>query len=80
MESNVIGDGRIIEYGATSAPLIVNTLSVPALDSRRPFGRVGAGLAAPITPSLSLVAFATTTFDRPGGDDFSGNGGFKYSF
>ena len=80
VESNVIGDGRIIEYGATSAPLIVDTFAVPTLDSRRPFGRVAGGVAAPITPSLSLTAFATTTFDRPGGNDFSGNGGFKYSF
>ncbi len=80
VESNVIGDGRIIEYGATSAPLIVNTLSVPALDSRRPFGRVAGGVAAPLTPSFALTAFATTTIDRPRGNDFSGNGGFKYSF
>ena len=80
VESNVIGNGRDIQYGATSAPLIVNTLSVPALDSRRPFGRVAGGLSAPITPYLSVTAFATTTIDRPRGNDFSGNGGLKFSF
>ena len=80
VESNVIGSGRDIQYGATSAPLIVNTLSVPALDSRRPYGRVGGGVSAPITPSLSVTAFATTTIDRPRGNDVGGNGGLKFNF
>ena len=80
VESNVIGDGRTIQYDATSAPLIVNTLSVPTLDSRRPYGRVAGGVTAPIAPSLSLTAFATTSIDRPRGNDFSGNGGLKFSF
>ena len=80
VESNVIGNGRDIQYGATSAPLIVNTLSIPALNSRRPYGRVAGGVSAPITPSLSVTAFATTTIDRSGGNDFSGNGGLKFSF
>ena len=80
VESNVIGNGHDIQYAATSAPLIVNTLSVPALNSRRPYGRVAGGVSAPITPSLSVTAFATTTFDRPRGNDFSGSGGLKFSF
>ncbi len=80
VESDVTGDGRIIQYGATSAPLIVNSLAVPSGDSRRPYGRVAAGFSAPVTPTVSVTAFATTTIDRPGGNDFSGNGGIKFAF
>ena len=80
VESDVTGNGRIIQYGATSAPLIVNSLAVPTDDTRRPYGRVAAGLAVPVSATVSLTAFATTTIDRPGGNDFSGNGGIKFAF
>lgn len=80
VESNVVGDGRLIQYGATSAPLIVNTLAVPGADSRRPYGRVAGGVTAPLAGAWAFTAFATTTIDRPGGNDFSGSGGLRYAF
>jgi outer membrane autotransporter protein len=78
-EDDFIGDGRIIQYSATSAPLIVNNWSVPD-GSHRVYGRVAAGVVAPVSDTVALTANLSSTFARQGGNDFYGNGGLKISF
>ncbi|MDB5548689.1 MAG: outer rane autotransporter barrel domain [Tardiphaga sp.] len=79
MEDDLIGTGRIIQYGATSAPLIVNNWSI-ANGSQRIYGRVSGGVLAPLSSTVALTANLSRTFARQGGDDFYGNGGLKISF
>lgn len=78
-EDDFIGNGRIIQYGATSAPLIVNNWSVPD-GANRVYGRLAAGVVAPVSDTIALTANLSTTFARQGGNDFYGNGGLKISF
>ena len=79
MEDDLIGTGRIIQYGATSAPLIVNNWSITN-GSQRIYGRVSGGVLAPLSDTIALTANLSRTFARQGGDDFYGNGGLKISF
>jgi outer membrane autotransporter protein len=78
-EDDFIGNGRIIQYGATSAPLIINNWNVPD-GSSRVYGRVAAGVVAPVSDTVALTANLSSTFARQGGNDFYGNGGLKISF
>jgi outer membrane lipase/esterase len=78
-EDDFIGNGRLIQFNATSAPLIVNNWSVPN-GSSRVYGRVAAGVVAPISNNVALTANVSRTIARQGGDDFFGTGGFKISF
>jgi outer membrane autotransporter protein len=78
-EDDFIGNGRIIQYGATSAPLIINNWSVPDSGDRI-YGRVAAGVVAPVSETVALTANLSSTFGRNGGNDFYGNGGLKVSF
>jgi phospholipase/lecithinase/hemolysin/uncharacterized protein YhjY with autotransporter beta-barrel domain len=79
-DDDFIGNGRIIQFGATSAPLIVNNWMVPNATSQRVYGRVAAGVVAPVTNNVALTANVSQTFARQGGNDFYGNGGLKISF
>jgi len=79
-EDDFIGNGRIIQFSATSAPLIVNSWAVPNGTSQNVYGRVAAGVIAPVWSNVSLTANVSRTFGRQGGDDFYGTGGFKVSF
>jgi outer membrane lipase/esterase len=79
-EDDFIGNGRIIQFSATSAPLIVNSWAVPNGTSQNVYGRVAAGVVAPVWNNVSLTANVSRTFGRQGGDDFYGTGGFKVSF
>jgi outer membrane lipase/esterase len=79
-DDDFIGNGRIIQFGATSAPLIVNNWMVPNASSQRVYGRVAAGVVAPVTNNVALTANVSQTFARQGGNDFYGNGGLKISF
>lgn len=79
MEDDLIGAGRIIQYSATSSPIIVNNWSIPN-GSQRIYGRVAGGVVAPLTANVSLTANLSRTFARQGGDDFYGNGGLKIAF
>ena len=79
-EDDFIGNGRIIQFSATSAPLIVNSWAVPNGTSQNVYGRVTAGVVAPVSSNVSLTANVSRTFGRQGGDDFYGTGGFKVSF
>ncbi|MFB9267904.1 autotransporter domain-containing protein [Bradyrhizobium erythrophlei] len=80
MDDDLIGNGRIIQFGATSAPLIVNNWNVPNTTSQHVYGRVAAGVAAPVSDTVALTANISQTFARQGGNDFYGNGGLKISF
>ena len=80
MDDDFIGNGRIIQFGATSAPLIVNNWAVPNSTSQHVYGRVTAGVVAPVSNTVALTANVSQTFARQGGNDFYGNGGLKISF
>ena len=60
-------------------PLIVNNWSV-AGQSQSVYGRVAAGVVAPVSANVALMANVSQTFGRDGGNDFYGNGGLKISF
>jgi outer membrane lipase/esterase len=79
-DDDFIGNGRIIQFGATSAPLIVNSWMVPNATSQHVYGRVAAGVVAPVSDTIALTANISQTFARQGGNDFYGNGGLKISF
>jgi phospholipase/lecithinase/hemolysin/uncharacterized protein YhjY with autotransporter beta-barrel domain len=79
-EDDFIGNGRIIQFSATSAPLIGNNWAIPNGTSQNVYGRVTAGVVAPVWNNVSLTANVSRTFGRQGGDDFYGTGGFNVSF
>jgi outer membrane lipase/esterase len=78
-ESDLLGQGRNIQFDATSAPLIVNNWSI-AGPSQNVFGRVAAGVVAPVSENVAVMVNVSQTFGRDGGDDFYGNGGVKIAF
>lgn len=79
-EDDLIGNGRIIQYGATSAPLIINNWAIPNGSSQRVYGRVAGGVVAPVTDNVALTMNVARTVGHWGGDDFYGSGGLKISF
>ena len=79
-EDDFIGNGRIIQFGATSAPLIINNWAIPNGTSQRVYGRVAGGVVAPVTDNVALTANLSRTVGHQGGDDFYGTGGLKISF
>jgi outer membrane lipase/esterase len=79
-EDDLIGNGRIIQYGATSAPLIINNWAIPNGNSQRVYGRVAGGVVAPVTDNIALTVNLARTLGQWGGDDFYGSGGLRISF
>ena len=79
-ENDLIGDGRIIQFNATSAPLIITSWNIPNVASQNVYGRVAAGVVAPVSDNVALTANVSRTMARQGGDDFFGTGGLKISF
>jgi phospholipase/lecithinase/hemolysin/uncharacterized protein YhjY with autotransporter beta-barrel domain len=79
-DDDFIGNGRIIQFGATSAPLIINNWAIATTNSHNVYGRVAAGVVAPVWNNVALTANVSQTFARTGGNDFYGNGGLKISF
>jgi len=79
-DDDLIGNGRIVQFGATSAPLIINNWTIANTNSRNVYGRVAAGVVAPVWNNVALTANISQTFARTGGNDFYGNGGLKISF
>jgi outer membrane lipase/esterase len=73
------GNGRIIQFGAVSAPLITNTWTVPN-GSHRIYGRVAGGIQADMFAHVAVTLTASRTIPRQGGDNFYGSGGIKVSF
>jgi outer membrane lipase/esterase len=79
-EDDFIGNGRLIQFNASSTPLIVNNWNIPNGASREVYGRVTAGVLAPVWSNVSLTANVSRSFAREAGDDFYGTGGVKISF
>jgi outer membrane lipase/esterase len=79
-DDDIIGNGRIVQFGATSAPIIINNWAIPNTNSHNVYGRVAAGVVAPVWNNVALTANLSQTFARQGGNDFYGNGGLKISF
>lgn len=79
-EDDLVGNGRIIQYGATSAPLIINNWAIPNGSSQRVYGRVAGGVVAPVTNNVALMVNVARTVGHWGGDDFYGSGGLTISF
>jgi outer membrane autotransporter protein len=79
-EDDFVGDGRLIQFNASSTPAIVNNLNIPNSASRDVYGRVTAGVVAPVWKNVSFIANVSRSFAREGGDDFYGSGGLKISF
>jgi outer membrane lipase/esterase len=79
-EDDFIGNGRLIQFNASSTPLIVNNWNIPNSASRNVYGRVTAGVSAPVWRNVSITANVSRSFGRGGGDDFYGSGGLKISF
>jgi outer membrane autotransporter protein len=79
-EDDFVGDGRLIQFNAASTPLIVNNLNIPNGASRQVYGRVTAGVVAPVWRNVSFTADVSRSFARETGDDFYGTGGLKISF
>ena len=79
-EDDLIGNGRIIQFGATSVPLIINNWAIPNGTSQHVYGRVAGGVVAPVTNNVALTVNLSQTVGRQGGNDFYGTGGFKVSF
>jgi outer membrane lipase/esterase len=79
-EDDLIGNGRIIQFGATSAPLIINNWAIPNGTSQHVYGRVAGGVVAPVTNNVALTMNLSRTLGHQGGDDFYGTGGLKISF
>jgi phospholipase/lecithinase/hemolysin/uncharacterized protein YhjY with autotransporter beta-barrel domain len=79
-DDDLIGNGRIVQFGATSAPLIINNWNIGNTNSHNVYGRVAAGVVAPFWNNIALTANVSQTFARTGGNDFYGNGGLKISF
>jgi phospholipase/lecithinase/hemolysin/uncharacterized protein YhjY with autotransporter beta-barrel domain len=79
-DDDIIGNGRIVQFGATSAPIIINNWAIPNSNSHNIYGRVAAGVVAPVWNNVALTANVSQTFARTGGNDFYGNGGLKISF
>jgi outer membrane lipase/esterase len=79
-DDDIIGNGRIVQFGATSAPIIINNWAIPNTNSHNVYGRIAAGVVAPVWNNVALTANVSQTFGRTGGNDFYGNGGLKISF
>ena len=78
-ENDFRGNGRMIQYSATSAPLIVNTWTVPTTP-RAVYGRVALGASTALSSNVSASFSVTRTLARRGGDDLTGSGGIKIAF
>jgi outer membrane autotransporter protein len=79
-EDDFIGNGRLIQFSASSTPQVVTNWNVPNGASRDVYGRVTAGIVAPLWNKVSFTANVSRTFARESGDDFYGTGGLKISF
>ena len=79
VEDNLRGNGRAIQYSATSAPLIVNTWNIDN-SSKQLYGRIAAGAKSDINATTALNINVDTTFGRGGTNGVAATGGvvFKY--
>jgi len=78
-ENDFCGEDRIIQYSATSAPLIVNNWTIPGAPDK-PYGRVSLGATMDAWSHVGLSFEISQTFARTGGNDFTGMGGITLTF
>ncbi len=79
VENNFEGSDRVIQYSATSAPLIVNSWTVTDAPNHA-FFRIATGANANLTSTIAVMLNLSQTIGQPGGNDFFGTGGVKISF
>src|SRR5947209_7491357 len=53
-DDDIIGNGRIVQFGATSPPIIINNLAIPNANSHNVYGRIASGF---VTPGCDNVAW-----------------------
>lgn len=79
VEKDFNGDGRTFDYAQTSAPIIVNHYAVNDI-SKKPYGRLSAGLSAAILSGISLDATVAGTVRKKQGNETSAHLGLRASF
>ena len=79
VENNFEGTDRVIQYSATSAPLIVNSWTATGAPNHA-FVRLASGTNANLTNAISVMLNLSQTIGQPGGNDFFCTGGLKISF
>jgi uncharacterized protein YhjY with autotransporter beta-barrel domain len=77
-EHEFSGDGRLITFSQTSAPVIVNSWNVSG--QKQTYGRISGGAFANIGNMLSVDLAASTTLSRKGGNELGGHLGVKARF
>ena len=77
-EHDFTGNGRVITFSQTSAPVIVNDWAVSR--DKETYGRLSGGASADLIGGISLDAFASTTLGRNSGQEVSGQIGLKARF
>ena len=78
VEHEFTGDDRLISFAQTSAPVIVNSWTVPG--RKQTYGRLSGGASANLMGGISIDAAATTTLSRKGGNEVGGQIGLKAKF
>ncbi len=79
LEKDFKGDGRTFDYAVTSAPTIVNHFAVEDA-SKKPYGRLAAGLSAAILSGISLNATVSGTVRKKQGNETTGHVGLRAAF
>ncbi len=79
VENNFEGSDRVIQYSATSAPLIVNSWTATGAPNHA-FVRLASGANANLTSAIAVMLNLSQTIGQPGGNDFFCTGGLKISF
>ena len=78
-ENNFQGNGRIIQFSALSAPLIVNSYNAQQLDNHG-FARVALGASVKLTANMTSSLYLSQTIGQPGGQDFAASGALGWAF
>lgn len=78
-ENNFQGNGRIIQFSATSAPLIVNSYNAQELNNHA-FARIAVGASVKLTSNMSSSLYLSQTIAQPGGQDFAASGALNWAF
>ena len=78
VEHDFTGNGQLITFSQTDAPVIVNSWVVPA--GNRTYGRLAGGASANLVGGVSIDAFVSTTLGRHHGQEVGGNLGLKAAF
>ena len=69
-EDNFSGNGRLVQFSATSAPIIVNSYQAQALPNHV-FARVAGGVSWKFLGDFTSSTYISQTIGQPGGQDFT---------